>query len=180
MKNATLLLIALLAFLAACQKEENPPEAVLPDDVALGESEIYMNGQRVNYKPFIHHLTYAGVVNYAFYDSLGFIVNTLGFSWVAPMAEEFALQEELVMNEAKTRAYFSQTVSEDLKGYSYKLEDPEEGFLLVEAIDTVGLVVKGRFKAKFRRTSKNGNKEDLGLPKVLLMQGVFHEKLGRL
>jgi hypothetical protein len=67
-----------------------------------------------------------------------------------------------------------QIINEDVIGYEYKLIDEEEGFFNIENLDTIKHEVKGRFRATFCRTSKNGNK-DLGLPKILLFQGIFYD-----
>ncbi|MEO6758719.1 MAG: hypothetical protein ABIO24_04635, partial [Saprospiraceae bacterium] len=64
----------------------------------------------------------------------------------------------------------------DLFGYTYEVQDKEEGYFNITALDTLEQTVQGRFKVKFCRTSKNGVKENLEMPKHLLFEGVFHEK----
>jgi hypothetical protein len=102
------------------------------------------------------------------------VINTFGFNWLPLSVGKFELHQEHILF-VKALTNFSQYVSEDLIGYKYKLEDADEGFLDVEQLDSIQQVVKGRFKVKFKLTSRNGNK-DLGLPKILLFQGVFHEQ----
>jgi hypothetical protein len=113
-------------------------------------------------------------MNYIFSDSFELVINAFGFAWLPLSTGNFELHNEDILY-VKANTNFSQIIAEDLEGYSYKLEDPEEGFLEVQELDTIQKIAKGRFKAKFKRTSKNGNK-DLGLPKILLFQGVFHDR----
>ena len=72
-------------------------------------------------------------------------------------------------------AGITQGFDEDLIGYSYELLDKEDGFIHITHLDTLEMTVKGNFEVKFVRTSKNGNRQDLGLPKYLYFQGVFYE-----
>ena len=117
-------------------------------------------------------------MSYGFFDSADQVTNILGFDWLPLETGNFELHEDRILF-IKALTNFNQVISEDLEGYSYKLIDAEDGFFEVSSIDTVQQIVKGRFEAKFKRTSKNGNK-DLGLPKILLFQGVFHERYERL
>lgn len=66
-------------------------------------------------------------------------------------------------------------MAEDLKGYSYELIDEENGFFNIETLDLNNKIISGRFQVNFRRTSKNGN-SNLGLPKKIAFQGIFHEQ----
>jgi len=171
-----LLIIGAIMLAISCDKGElNPPEAVLPDEVALGESEIYLNGElKEGYQHDFKYIEVYQTMNYGFIERpQALLVNIFGFSWLPLEAGDFALHTEPIPF-IKAKTSFSQVVDEDLEGYSYELMDADEGFFHVEYLDTVNQEVKGRFKAKFKRTSKNGN-GDLGLPKVLLFQGVFHE-----
>lgn len=115
------------------------------------------------------------MLGFGFVQTQKGIVNLLGFACPLVLTGEFDLfvTDTLCVG---ARASFSQTVEEDLPGYKYKLADPEEGFFNIEALDTVKQEVQGRFKAKFKRGSKNGWSEDLGLPENLTFEGVFYEK----
>jgi len=179
MKN--LINIILLAFfvsllVCSCKKEPEPKEATnLPNEVNLGESAIYLNGELIpTYKADCKYGEVNKIMSYVFYDSINLVTNIVGFDWLPQSTGNYELHDERILF-VKALTSFSQIVDEDLEGYSYELEDPEEGFCNIEYLDTIQQVAKGRFKAKFKRTSTNGN-GDLGLPKRLLFQGVFHEK----
>jgi hypothetical protein len=177
MKKNTIFFTVLMVFVILfnrCAKEPTPFEN-LPSEVNLGESVIYLNGQlESNYRPDFKYIEINKIMNYGFYDSVDLKINILGFGWLPLSSGDFELHEERILF-VKALTNFDQVISEDLKGYSYKLIDADEGFFNVESLDTVQHIVKGRFQAKFKRTSKNGNR-DLGLPKILLFQGVFHEQ----
>ncbi len=175
MKRLLLLSITLVILLAIAGCEKDPPEAMLPDEVELGESVVYLNGKEVDYLPFLEFDTVNKVMNYVFAQSRnqGQLINSLGFGRLPYNTGEFELTTENILY-VKARTSFHQTVDEDVEGYEYELTDADEGFINVEYLDTVKMEVKGRFKAKFCRTSKNGNK-DLGLPKNIVLQGVFYE-----
>jgi hypothetical protein len=173
MKYLIALCTAMLVF-GACAKEPSAAEN-LPSEVNLGESQTYLNGKlESNYKSYVLYVEADKTMNYIFYDSIELKINSVGFSWLPLTTGDFELHDERILF-VKALTSFNQIISEDLEGYSYKLIDEEEGFLKVEALDTVQHTVKGRFQAKFKRTSKNGN-GNLGLPKILLFQGVFHEE----
>ena len=157
----------------SCRKD--PPEATLPDEVEFGHSVVFLNGEEVDYLPEFGHDTFNQIMNYPFLQTKnqGNILNLLGFGRLPLRTGDFQLTTENILY-IKARTSFSQTVSEDLEGYEYKLVDEDEGFLKIEALDTIKMEVKGRFKAKFKRTSKNGF-DDGDLPKFLLFQGVFFD-----
>jgi hypothetical protein len=176
MKNVLLFSVAIiiLGIPVSCQKD--PTEALLPDNVEFEKSVIYLNGEESAYVPDIQYDSINRVMSYGFFESRnqGQLENLLGFGRLPYEPGEFDLTTENILF-TKARTSFRQIVSEDLEGYKYKLVDADEGFFHVEYLDTVNMEVKGRFKAKFCRTSKNGNK-DLGLPKNIVFQGVFYEK----
>lgn len=159
--------------ITSCQKD--PPEAILPEEVELGASVVYLNGEEeAMYLSIAAYDTINRVMNYGFEESLnqGQLVNSLGFGRLPYSTGEFSLTTENILY-TKARTSFDQTVSEDLDGYEYKLIDAGDGFFNLEYLDTVKMEVRGRFKAKFKRTAKNG--VDGGLPKYLTFQGVFYE-----
>jgi hypothetical protein len=171
--------LCLLSFLA-CEKEKNPTTIAvdLPDNVEFGKSVVYLNGEITEvYKPDFQLDTIYHLVNYIFIDSTSKanVITLFGFDWLPINEGNFILhtERELYIG-AKT--IFSQTVSEDLSGYDYELIDANEGFLNIEYLDTAKMEVKGRFRVKYKRTSKNGN-GDLGLPEYLQFDGAFYDKL---
>jgi hypothetical protein len=170
--RASTLLFA-LAFLACtgCCKDG---EADLPKEVKLGNSVVYLNGCKVDYEPYFVLIEVYQTLNLGFVKTHKDIFNALGFSYLPIQTGDFELHTERILY-IKALTNFGQTVDEDLVGYEYELENPEEGFFNIEGLDTLKQEVKGRFRAQFRRTSKNGYK-DLGLPETLLFQGVFNEK----
>lgn len=176
MKNHLILAMLFATSLAAFTScEKDPPEAMLPEEVKLGESVVYLNGDIDDYLPDFQYDSTIHVMSYGFEQSRnqGQLANLFGFGLLPLATGNFKITSENKLFE-QARASFHQTVSEDLDGYEYKLVDASEGFFNVEYLDTINMEVKGRFKAKFCRTSKNGNK-DLGLPKHIVFQGVFYE-----
>ena len=175
MKNLSILLFLFAIISASLGCEKDPKEAILPDDVEFGESVVYLNGEVEDYLPDFQYDSTIHVMSYGFEQTRnqGQLTNLFGFGLLPLSTGDFQITSENKLFE-KARASFHQTVSEDLDGYEYKLVDASEGFLNIEYLDTVNMEVKGRFKAKFCRTSKNGNK-DLGLPKSIVFQGVFYE-----
>lgn len=175
MSNLRFLLYSTIVVLAVLGCKKDPAEAVLPDEVKLGESIVYLNSIEDDYIPDFQYDSINRVMSYGFVQTRnqGQLVNQFGFGLLPYKIGEFELTTENIAY-VKARASFYQTISEDLGGYKYKLMDADEGFFHVEYLDTINLEVKGRFKAKFCRTSKNGNR-DLGLPKNIVFQGVFYE-----
>lgn len=179
MKKACILLTTILTMLLCSCAKEPTPFKDLPNEVNLGASVVYLNGNLAsNYKTEFKYIEINKIMSYGFFDSADQVTNILGFDWLPLETGNFELHEDRILF-IKALTNFNQVISEDLEGYSYKLIDAEDGFFEVSSIDTVQQIVKGRFEAKFKRTSKNGNK-DLGLPKILLFQGVFHERYERL
>ncbi len=176
-KNSLFLLsIICVIFVLGCFKE--PDEVTLPNSVKLGESETYLNGAKVAYTPIFKNVKVYKHINYSFVEGeIGSIkVNSLGFAWIPITDGDFPLIASSSDKSSGKNAFtsFNQTVNEDLSGYEYKLEKPEDGFLKVETLDTIKKEVSGRFKARFCRTKKNGVEGEL--PKIILFQGVFNEK----
>jgi hypothetical protein len=171
-------LLGCICTLLCLECSKDPTEATLPSSVELGKSETYLNGVKVDYTPIFKNVKIYRHINYGF--AQGEIgsnkVNSLGFSWIPMNEGDFPLivSSSDIPPGKNAFTIFNQTVSEDLRGYEYKLEKPEEGFFKVETLDTVKMEVSGRFKARFCRTAKNGTKGDL--PKIILFQGVFNEK----
>ncbi len=162
-------------FLSSCDKESDPTEIVLSTEINLGESRVYMNGElQPGYK---HDFSYTGIIKemrYRFNEiPQPWIYNSVAFVWLPLKEGRFPISSEGKLFEIANTG-FSQIYDGDLPGYRYELIEPEHGYIEIELLDTVRQEVKGHFQAKFRRTTKNGQK-DLGLPKVILMQGVFYQ-----
>ena len=163
-----------ILFAIGCKKD--PPEAILPEDVEFGKSVIYLNGEEVDYVAVLENDTFNHLMNYGFSQEKGNIFNLLSFGRMPLSTGGFQLTTENILYE-KARTSFNQIVDKDLDGYEYELEDVDDGFLNIEYFDSIKMEVKGRFKAKFRRTAKNGVDGDL--PKHLVLQGVFYDKYVR-
>ncbi|MCF8246531.1 MAG: hypothetical protein K9J37_15370 [Saprospiraceae bacterium] len=163
-----------IVVITSCQKD--PKEAILPEEVEFGESVIYLNGELADYLPVFNHDTINYLLNFPLVETKnqGQLVNSLSFDWLPLREGEYKL---ITKREPRVNALtdFSQTVAEDLSGYEYELMDADEGFFNIEYLDSINMEVKGRFKAKFCRTKKNGTK-DGDLPKNIVFQGVFYEK----
>jgi hypothetical protein len=158
----------------SCKKD--PPEAILPEEVEFGESVVYLNGKVADYLPVFNHDTINYLLNFSFVETKNQsqLVNSLNFDWLPLQEGKYKLITDRTPR-VNALTSFSQTVSEDLEGYEYKLMDANEGYFNIEHLDTISMEVKGRFKVKFCRTKKNGTK-DGDLPKNMVIQGVFYEK----
>ncbi len=157
---------ALAALLVSCNR--------LPDKVGLGESVLLLNGKKVSYEPNFRLIKFYQYLSFGFLKTKKDVINNLGFDWMPVETGDFELHTlDSLYFGAKT--VFNQTVDEDLEGYEYALINPEDGFFNIETLDTIKLEVSGRFRAEFRRTTKNGY-DDLGLPENLLFEGTFNEK----
>lgn len=174
MKKLLWISALMILFMLSCKKD--PKEAILPEQVGFGESVVYLNGELADYLPTFNHDTINYLLNLSFVESKnqGQLVNALNFDWLPLREGEYKL---ITKREPRVNALtsFSQTISEDLDGYEYKLMDADDGFFHIEYLDTINMEVKGRFKAKFCRTKKNGTK-DGDLPKNMVFQGVFYDK----
>ncbi|MCU0346628.1 MAG: hypothetical protein MUC59_06780 [Saprospiraceae bacterium] len=174
MRNLIFLSLAIMSLLSVISCKKDPPEAMLPEDVEFGESVVYLNGEEVDYVPAFNHDTINYLLNFGFIQSKnqGQLVNSFSFDWLPLLEGEYELITERIPR-INALTFFSQTLSEDLDGYEYKLMDANEGFFVIEHLDTINMEVKGRFKAKFCRTKKNGADGDL--PKNIVVQGFFYE-----
>jgi hypothetical protein len=166
--------LSILCLSVGCQKD--PKEAILPNEVVFGASVVYLNGEEAAYLPSFRFDTFNRVMNYTFVESKNQALDIalVGFGLLPFSLGEFDISADGELYK-KAQTVFVQVLSGDLEGYSYKLVDADEGFIHVEHLDSIQQEVRGRFRAKFKRTSKNGN-EDLGLPKIIVFQGVFNEK----
>ncbi len=164
----------------SCEKddEEFPMGVQLPESVEFGKSEIYRNGELLDYERRFFHWKETSVhkhFTYSFFLQQEIdLWHSLVFTWLPADTGFFKVGNPGVMHEIASTG-FSQVVDEDLWGYSYELLDKEDGFIHITHLDTLEMTVKGNFEVKFVRTSKNGNRQDLGLPKYLYFQGVFYE-----
>lgn len=146
----------------------------LPSSVGLGETEVHLNGCEDDYKPYFRYFRANGFLNLGFTYQKGNTINVLGFSWLSLSTNKYKLHAERVVREDAAFATFDNIVEGDLDGYIYELINPSEGYCHIENLDTLSQTVKGRFRAEFKRTNKNGWK-DLDLPEILLFEGVFNE-----
>jgi hypothetical protein len=174
MKNPIYILIYVTALFFSCHK--SPKEVDLPTEVDFGKSKIYLNGELMDYLPIFTHNTIYNKMSYGFKQdkTTELILNVFAFGYYPLKTGDFQLSK-IIDDGDKISTRFIQVINEDLTGYSYKLMNADEGFFNLESLDTINLTAKGRFRVEFCRTSKNGN-DDLGLPKVLLYQGVFFDK----
>ncbi len=172
-KLLALFLPALVLF--SCEKENNPTEIELPTQINFGESKIYLNGElKPGFKTFIDYTKSIEDFGFSFVEDVSpRLSHGIGFNWMPLKEGRFPIGKPGIFHEV-VPASFSQSLEEDLPAYEYELIEPENGYFEIEQLDTIKQEVKGHFKAKFRRTTTNGNK-DLGLPKIILMQGIFYE-----
>lgn len=180
MRRSVVLRIFLILFLASshltCHKDTLQVE--LPAEVALGSSVVYLNGElTTDYSAQISQDTFWRLMNVSFVKQSDNYINSLNFAWLPTDTGRFELHTERIPY-VKALTSFSQTVSDDLDGYEYKLVDPEDGFIIIERLDTINQEIKGRFRAKFKRTAKNGLRQS-ELTKWIQFDGVFYEKYQR-
>ena len=174
MKIINVLLVLFILFvLGACHKE---PRIELPEIVELEQTEVYLNGEQVNYNTEFRYVSVYDTMYYTFSEIVENQVRVFGVSLLPYSTGSFTLSNNSRNLPNKGGyTFFSHTINEDLEGYTYKLVNEEDGFFEVTRLDTVNHIVEGRFKAEFKRTKKNGNL-GLDLEKRLFFQGVFHEK----
>ncbi|MBN8685187.1 MAG: hypothetical protein J0L99_21255 [Chitinophagales bacterium] len=176
MKNYTLPLLAafLMLLFTQCHKY---PDAILPESVELGQSVIFMNAEKTEvFKPKIERLKTHPVINFQFaeYRNDSLIQNTFSFLWIPIRVGEYALTTDKSGPKGEALCSFGQRIDDDLPAYEYKLVDAQDGYFHLETLDTVNQIVSGRFRAKFKRTDRNGNR-NMGLDKHIIFEGVFHE-----
>jgi len=159
-----------------CHKD---PVVNLPEEVTLGESIVYLNGKVFDAVPDIYYRPFDQLFFALFGQTkdnhdVGQLANHLAFAFLPLRQGDYPIITERKYGVA---AYpgFEQIFAEDLTGYTYEVDDKEDGYFNITYLDTVAQVVKGRFKVKFKRMSKNDIKEDLEMPKRLVFEGVFHE-----
>ena len=163
-----------MLFFTQCHKY---PDAILPESVELGQSVIFMNAEKTEvFKPRIKKSGVFDHINFQFAefrnDSL--TQNTFSFLWIPVRTGEYALTTDNSGPKGNALCSFGQRIDDDLPGYEYKLVDAHDGYFHLETLDTVNQIVSGRFRAKFKRTDRNGNR-NMGLDKHIIFEGVFHE-----
>ncbi len=193
MKGSFINLMLVLLFLGgfACTYDKqtevwciDPPEAVLPDSVGLGESVLYLNGEKVAWTPEIY-LTVTNLLNFSFsyqdpyypiYSRFGFgaIPLRTGAFEVISLDEYIRLQGGFVVLYDKVLAGFSNFIANEDIGFEYREVDLDQAFFQVQALDTINRTAIIKFKAKFCLENRNGYR-DVGLPATLLFQGVMNE-----
>ncbi|MBN8681532.1 MAG: hypothetical protein J0L99_02725 [Chitinophagales bacterium] len=176
MKNYTLPLLAafLMLLFTQCHKY---PDAILPESVELGQSVIFMNAEKTEvFKPRIRRLRLSDFLDFQFaeYRNDSLIQNTVSFYWIPLQISEYALTANNSGPTGDALCSFGQRIDDDLPAYEYKLVDAQDGYFHLETLDTVNQIVSGRFRAKFKRTDRNGNR-NMGLDKHIIFEGVFHE-----
>lgn len=147
----------------------------LPSSVDLGETEVHLNGCEEKYPPYFRYFKVYNLMEMTFAYRKDHEFRTLGFNWLPLESGNYGLHTDTIPHKDAAFTGFGHIVESDLEGYTYKLLNPSEGYCHIESLDTLKRIVKGRFRAEFKRTSKNGWK-DFGLPETLLFEGVFHER----
>lgn len=169
--------LAILVYsMSSCTKSKFPTEVELDYDIELGKSRIYLNGDiEESYMPDFLYVSFYNTMLFHFNDEPEeWLWNTLSFSGLSGSIGNYNILEDGTV-AGPPNTTFTQTYQEDLQGYTYRLINKDDAYFEIFMIDTIKQEVKGSFKAIFERTSKNGH-SDLGLPKILLFQGVFYEK----
>ncbi len=167
-----ILLVLSVIILYSCGDQEIPDIDIL-ESVELGNTEIYLNGERYEIFTEFFHDTINEQLVFNFRQGDFELSNDLGFSFL-PVSEGTYIvhtQRELYLG-AKTS--FRQTVNSEFDGWIYELKNADNGFFEVSVLDEENTVVEGKFKVEFEVDSKNGF-EDTGLPEKIKFQGVFHE-----
>ncbi len=186
--------IIFVGFISACTYDKqtdvwciNPPETVLPNSVGLGESILYLNGEKLDWLPEIRMNDAQQIIGYSFHfkHPSKSIENIVGVGPVAIKTGIFKLytlddyldwmKAGIVPPSDEAKLEFLNLVQGDEIGFEYRAEDIEQCFLKVDALDTVSRQVQARFRLKFCLNTKNGFSDDVGLPATMVFQGIFNE-----
>jgi len=158
----------------SCAETEFPADIDLQQEVSLGESKMYLNGELVNYQPrFLEDIINHQLILVFEEETNQNVINKLGFSALSVAAGNYKLHTERQLFIG-AKSSFGQIVGFEFDGWDYEIYKQEEGFLNITEIDTTNLILKGNFKAFFELKNKNGF-EDTGLPDKIKFEGIFHE-----
>jgi hypothetical protein len=111
-------ILATVLFLLQCKKDPTPIE--LPTIVNFQETRVFLNGDLVNFKPFFIYNSVYKHLNYAFVKTEPFVNTSISFNWLPSKTGNFGLHTDRIQY-IKALTLFSQSVNEDLRGYSYEL-----------------------------------------------------------
>jgi hypothetical protein len=172
-----LLIVVLFPLVIGCNPDKMDfdfPDVKFPDNIQLGESEVYLNGEKVDYTPIIFFDSINNQLQAGFRFKPDFSVsNTLAFDFLPLKNGEYILHEDRVLFKgAKTS--FTQIVNSEFDGWEFKLVQADKGTFNITSLDSLNLTIEGYFKAYFEVTNKNGF-SDTKLPEKIKFEGKFNE-----
>lgn len=169
-------IISLIVFcnMISCTKPDTP-DINLPVSVELGQSQFYINGELKDYDHLFIYDTINKQMGFVFrHDDISKNSKTqLSFSFLPYSEGKYILHRERILYKGAFTG-FNQLIAEDLKGWSFELDRPEDGYFEIIKIDKLNKTVLIKFKAMFKVSSKNGN-GDTGLPENIKFEGIFNE-----
>lgn len=169
-----LFLLSIVTSFYACTKSESI-DVELPSTVDIGNSQLYLNGTLTDFTHQFFHDTVNNQMIFAFErsDISKNSKNSLGFTFLPYNEGKFILHRERILYKGAFTS-FGQVIAEDLDGWEFELDKPEDGYFEIIKLDKSNKNVLIKFKAKFKLVSKNGN-GDTGLPENVKFEGIFHE-----
>gem|GEM_PF-1371597 len=169
----------ILGCIASCGSGfEYPPDLDLPNNLELGQSEVYLNNSLEEYPPLIFEDTINDQLQAIFRFTPDFSVsNSLSFSFLPVSEGNYILHREAILYKGAL-TLFTQTVNSESAGWQYEAVMFDEGYFNIIELDTINQTIKGEFKAFFEVTEKNGFR-DTKLPEKMKFQGIFHSPYER-
>ncbi|MEZ4951031.1 MAG: hypothetical protein R2879_00200 [Saprospiraceae bacterium] len=175
------LILVVIAISHACNPDPidfDYPAIEFPENIQLGESEVYLNGEKVDYIPILFFDSINNQLQAGFRFMPDFsVTNTLAFDFLPLKTGEYILHEDRILYKgAKTS--LSQIVNSEFDGWEFELVQAEKGTFNINALDTINQTIEGYFKAYFEVIDKNGF-SDTKLPEKIKFEGMFNENYFR-
>lgn len=92
-KPLTIICLITIMLLNSCEKEQL---IELPQSINLGESQVFLNGELVKFRPIVRLDTLNSLLNFSFVETQnnGEIVTSVSFSWLPISVGDYILHTE--------------------------------------------------------------------------------------
>ncbi|HMQ48258.1 MAG TPA: hypothetical protein PKA00_14935 [Saprospiraceae bacterium] len=175
----TIALFFVFSSFLGCEKPESP-DIDLPSSIEFGNSVLFLNGENeTGFVPSFFIDTINDQFLFHFSKEENSVLNSFGFSLLPVQEGSYILHEERTLHLG-AKASFSQLIAEDIAGWEYSLDNPEDRFFEIKTLDFLQERVLIRFRVKFKLDSKNGvSNSTSGLPQNIKLEGVFYENFAK-